>query len=340
MPDGTPVGRPYLVGEADPALAQRTARLYEIWPGKNRFFCQGCCITGGSETVSPPCFGPETICAWVCILLPSFLYFIVGAPVFVDKVSVVVPVVVLGIFALTIVSLLLTCCTDPGIIPRRSVILAAGTAEQLTAALGYNVLGTGDDSTENSARVPADLRQMGFKWCATCKIVRPPRASHCSDCDCCVLRFDHHCPFVNNCVGQRNYRFFVMFTTSVCLLAGTVLPSLAFVLLHYQRAALRDDDDDATESDESSSWSWHWILLAALGCVVALASLLVCVLWSYHVFLMFTGQTTKEHWTAVRRSSGSIPKVRDLHRFPSATGTRGPRLFQPRQYVAVDGCPV
>lgn len=70
-----------------------------------------------------------------------------------------------------------------------------------------------------------------LKYCSTCQIFRPPRASHCSFCDNCVEEFDHHCPWVSNCVGRRNYRFFLVFLIELALLVDYVF-GLLVVMLH------------------------------------------------------------------------------------------------------------
>lgn len=37
------------------------------------------------------------------------------------------------------------------------------------------------------------------------------RSKHCQTCQHCVRRYDHHCPWIENCVGEKNHRWFVLY---------------------------------------------------------------------------------------------------------------------------------
>jgi len=298
--------------------------LWQVWPTRSKFFCRGACMTGGETELGITSFwSVPNLCVWACILTPSSVYFGWVFPVLVGKGSFALPFATLAVFLLANGFLLATCCSDPGVLPRREVILATNSGDALMAALGYDPLAKqhcGPDGKFSKSSLPVELSSLGYKWCRTCRIVRPPRASHCPDCDNCVLRYDHHCPFVNNCVGQRNYHFFIGFITSVLCLALLVLPAL-FTFMNSQRF---NNTLQAMTHLSAGALQPFFLALIACGVLVGIAALLSCLLWLYHVFLISTNSTTKEY----QRS------LKNMTQEPTLCGSRGRRLFDP--YCMVD----
>ncbi|TKA23215.1 hypothetical protein B0A50_07608 [Salinomyces thailandicus] len=120
------------------------------------------------------------------------------------------------------------------------------------------------------------------RFCKKCRCVKPDRTHHCSTCGQCVLKMDHHCPWLATCVGLRNYKSFLLFliyTSIFCWLCFFVTGSWVWV-------ELLDD----VPMDEGLMVV-NTILLAVLGGIIGLV---LSGFTGWHIYLAVTGQTTIE----------------------------------------------
>ncbi|XP_039214170.1 palmitoyltransferase ZDHHC14 isoform X1 [Crotalus tigris] len=251
-------------------------RKWEIFPGRNKFFCNGRIMMARQTGVF--------YLTLALILVTSGLFFAFDCPYLSEKITPAIPAVGAILFFFVMGTLLRTSFSDPGVLPRATPDEAADLERQIgnTEDIANGSNAGGYRPPPRTKEIIINGQAVKLKYCFTCKIFRPPRASHCSLCDNCVERFDHHCPWVGNCVGKRNYRFFYMFILSLSFLTVFIF---AFVITHIIHRTQKTGFLTALKDSPAS-------VLEAVVCFFSVWS--IVGLSGFHTYLISSNQTTNE----------------------------------------------
>ncbi|XP_060752023.1 palmitoyltransferase ZDHHC8B [Tachysurus vachellii] len=211
------------------------------------------------------------------LLVTSTVFFTFTCPWLAENVSLAFPPCVGITFLFVLANFTMATFTDAGVLPR-------ATEDE-----------DKDDGMRASLYKDVEVRGVQFrmKWCASCSFYRPPRCSHCSVCDHCVEDFDHHCPWVNNCIGRRNYRFFFLFLLSLSVhMVAIFSGGLLYILDHLE-----------------ALWELHATVTLSIMSLSGLFFIPVMGLACFHIVLVVAGRTTNEQVTR-KFQGGSNPFTR------------------------------
>lgn len=135
-----------------------------------------------------------------------------------------------------------------------------------------------DDIEQQATEKENEILYVERRYCTICGFEQPLRAKHCKECERCVAQYDHHCPWLGTCIGEKNHFSFYLF--------------LFFQLIQLSWAEYQVFYEMITR--EYKYWASENTGRIVLVCLFTFFVIMVFSLFSYHTYLALVNLTTWE----------------------------------------------
>ena len=261
------------------------------WAGYNYIRWKGNLLLG-------PCSFRPTMLSLITISIPIFLFLFFISDFLTKKISFLIPLIIVIIYIITVSLLIIVSFCDPGIIlsfPMKKRIIE-DRRESKIFQLGYI---------------------KNYKYCDTCSIIRPSRSTHCGDCNNCVEKFDHHCPWIGTCVGKRNYKYFYFFLFILNFLICLIIIFCVYYLIKRITEIVKENNhlEENEKIKNIASYSLTEVIMSLYIIIYeGLVMIFVTGLFIYHTKLVLKNMTTKEDIKKFWENPQGNPYIRNLNK--------------------------
>jgi hypothetical protein len=103
-------------------------------------------------------------------------------------------------------------------------------------------------------------------FCFYCKVIKSIKTFHCMICGKCVEKFDHHCVYINNCLGYRNHKYFILLIVFLILYVISATFTRIFDFMTIDMTLYRNNLTDLKE----------FILQCSINVYTVLVNFMIC----------------------------------------------------------------